>query len=192
MPMENKNAFITFSRMSNGSILRLTYRLISPYWKKTWRSDGYYSLDKAICQMLLTDDQTYTVQYYHTRVQIRLKHVQISTDRTDWQIGSLVCKTHPTSMYFGKSHDNKLQKCFIPINMQWVIPQLLYCQDIIATFLESISVMCTSPLSMLCVPRAFCLGPSHCGIVNERVDQLANQTFGQDIDPLSNVHNTDL
>ena len=39
----------------------------------------------------------------------------------------------------------------------------------------------------------FCWVPSHCGIDgNERVDQLAKETLDQDIDPLANVHYTDM
>ena len=39
----------------------------------------------------------------------------------------------------------------------------------------------------------FCWIPSHCGIDgNERVDQLAKETLGQDIEPLARVHYTDL
>ena len=39
----------------------------------------------------------------------------------------------------------------------------------------------------------FCWVPSHCGIDgNERVDQLAKETLDQDIDPLTNVHYTDM
>ena len=39
----------------------------------------------------------------------------------------------------------------------------------------------------------FCWIPSHCGIEgNERVDQLAKETLDQDIDPLANVHYTDM
>ena len=39
----------------------------------------------------------------------------------------------------------------------------------------------------------FCWIPSHCGIDgNERVDQLANKTLDQDIDPLASVHYTDM
>ena len=39
----------------------------------------------------------------------------------------------------------------------------------------------------------FCWVPSHCGIeINEIVDQLANETLDQDIDPLANVHYTDM
>ena len=39
----------------------------------------------------------------------------------------------------------------------------------------------------------FCWVPSHCGIDgNERVDQLAKETLGQDIEPLASVHYTDL
>ena len=39
----------------------------------------------------------------------------------------------------------------------------------------------------------FCWIPSHCGIVgNEKVDQLANETIEQEIDPLASVHYTDL
>ena len=39
----------------------------------------------------------------------------------------------------------------------------------------------------------FCWIPSHCGIEgNERVGQLAKETLNQDIDPLANVHCTDL
>ena len=39
----------------------------------------------------------------------------------------------------------------------------------------------------------FCWVPSHCGIDgNERVDQLAKETIDQDIDPLANVHYTDI
>ena len=39
----------------------------------------------------------------------------------------------------------------------------------------------------------FCWIPSHCGIEgNERVDQLAKETLGQEIDPLAGVHYTDL
>ena len=39
----------------------------------------------------------------------------------------------------------------------------------------------------------FCGIPSHCGIEgNERVDQLAKETLGQEIDPLTSVHYTDL
>ena len=39
----------------------------------------------------------------------------------------------------------------------------------------------------------FCWVPSHCGINgNERVDQLAKETLDQDIDPLANVHYTDM
>ena len=35
----------------------------------------------------------------------------------------------------------------------------------------------------------FCWVPSHCGIDgNERVDQLAKETFDQDTDPLASVH----
>ena len=37
----------------------------------------------------------------------------------------------------------------------------------------------------------FCRIPSHCGIEgNERVDQLAEETLDQDIDPLASVHYT--
>ena len=39
----------------------------------------------------------------------------------------------------------------------------------------------------------FCWVPSHCGIEgNERVDQLAKETLGQDIDPLASFHFTDM
>ena len=39
----------------------------------------------------------------------------------------------------------------------------------------------------------FCWVPSHCGIDgNERVDKLAKETLDQDIDPLANVHYTDM
>ena len=39
----------------------------------------------------------------------------------------------------------------------------------------------------------FCWVPSHCGIDgNETVDQLAKETFDQDIDPLASVHYTDM
>ena len=39
----------------------------------------------------------------------------------------------------------------------------------------------------------FCWVPSRCGIDgNERVDQLAKETIDQDIDPLANVHYTDM
>ena len=39
----------------------------------------------------------------------------------------------------------------------------------------------------------FCWVPSHCGIDgNERVDQLAKETLDQGIDPLANVHYTDI
>ena len=39
----------------------------------------------------------------------------------------------------------------------------------------------------------FCWVPSHCGIEgNERVDQIAKETLDQDIDPLANVHYTDM
>ena len=39
----------------------------------------------------------------------------------------------------------------------------------------------------------FCWIPSHCGIEgNERVDQLAKETFDPEIDPLAGVHYTDL
>ena len=39
----------------------------------------------------------------------------------------------------------------------------------------------------------FCWVPSHCGIDgNERVDQLAKEALDQDIDPLANVHYTDM
>ena len=39
----------------------------------------------------------------------------------------------------------------------------------------------------------FCWVPSHCGIDgNERVDQLAEETLDQDIDPLASVHYTDM
>ena len=39
----------------------------------------------------------------------------------------------------------------------------------------------------------FCWVPSNCGIDgNEKVDQLAKETFDQDIDPLANVHYTDM
>ena len=40
---------------------------------------------------------------------------------------------------------------------------------------------------------SFCWVPSHCGIDgNESVDQLAKETLDQDIDPLANVHYTDM
>ena len=39
----------------------------------------------------------------------------------------------------------------------------------------------------------FCWVPSHYGIDgNERVDQLAKETLDQDIDPLANIHYTDM
>ena len=39
----------------------------------------------------------------------------------------------------------------------------------------------------------FCWVPSHCGIDgNEKVDQLAKETRDQDMDPLANVHYTDM
>ena len=39
----------------------------------------------------------------------------------------------------------------------------------------------------------FCSIPSHCDIEgNERVDQLAKETHGQDIDPLASIHYTDM
>ena len=39
----------------------------------------------------------------------------------------------------------------------------------------------------------FCWMPSHCGIEgNERVDQLAKETFDHDIDPLASTHYANL